>query len=83
MTGVVKFFDPARGYGFILPADGGKDVFFHSSALADGQSPRTGHEVEFDLFPLFPKPRALSVRLLGKRSYVPINEQRKAAAHGD
>jgi len=33
LDGVVKWYDPARGFGFILPNDGSKDIFVHVTAL--------------------------------------------------
>jgi CspA family cold shock protein len=51
-NGVVKWFNPTKGYGFIAPETGGKDIFVHISAvqkaglrnLNEGQ--RVGFEVE-------------------------------------
>jgi len=50
-TGTVKWFNATKGYGFIQPEDGGKDVFLHVSAVerAGLQSPREGQRVEFEL----------------------------------
>ena len=50
MKGTVKWFNDAKGYGFITPS-GGDDVFVHFSAIV-GDGFRTlseGEEVEFDL----------------------------------
>ena len=52
-TGTVKFFNADKGYGFITPDDGAKDVFVHISALqASGlQSLNEGDKVSFEVEP--------------------------------
>ena len=48
--GTVKWFDDAKGYGFITPAEGSKDLFVHHSGIAgDGfKSLAEGAKVEFE-----------------------------------
>ena len=47
-TGKVKFFNSQKGYGFITPDNGGKDLFVHISNIEGGvQSLDEGQEVEF------------------------------------
>ena len=50
-TGTVKFFNTQKGYGFIEPSDGGKDVFVHISAVerAGMSTLREGQKVSFDI----------------------------------
>jgi CspA family cold shock protein len=47
MEGTVKFFNNAKGFGFIKPGDGGDDIFVHSSGLVD--EIREDDRVEFDV----------------------------------
>lgn len=49
-TGTVKFYNTQKGFGFIQPADGGKDVFVHATALerAGMRGLAEGQKVEFD-----------------------------------
>lgn len=50
-TGTVKWFNNAKGYGFILPDEGGEDLFAHYSAiLMDGyKTLKAGQEVSFEV----------------------------------
>jgi CspA family cold shock protein len=50
-TGTVKWFNAGKGFGFIQPEDGSKDVFLHISAVESAglQSPDDGQKVEYEL----------------------------------
>jgi cold shock protein len=52
-TGTVKFFNHAKGFGFITPDDGAKDVFVHISAVQASGLPglEDGQKVSFDTEP--------------------------------
>ncbi len=63
MRGTVKWFNPDKGYGFIQPEDGSKDVFVHYSAIVgDGfKSLDEGDEVEFEIEQSPKGPQAVDV----------------------
>jgi CspA family cold shock protein len=50
-TGTVKWFNAVKGYGFIQPDDGSKDVFVHVSAVerADMDTLREGQKISFEV----------------------------------
>mgnify|MGYP003396243880 CR=1 FL=1 len=65
-TGVVKWFNPAKRFGFIKPDDGGQDVFVHISALeAAGLSMLDENQkVEYELSDSNGKTSAVNLKLI-------------------
>lgn len=52
-TGIVKFFIPEKGFGFLIPEDGGTDIFVHISAVEQStfETLMEGQKVSFETEP--------------------------------
>ncbi|UOQ53154.1 cold-shock protein [Hymenobacter cellulosivorans] len=61
-TGVIKFFNEAKGFGFITPDGGGEDIFVHATGLK--QPVRDADRVEFEVQQGKKGLNAVSVRLV-------------------
>ena len=62
-TGTVKFFNTEKGFGFITPDGGGKDVFVHANDTG-GVVLKEGNKVEFDVVQGKKGPQASGVRVI-------------------
>ncbi len=60
-TGTVKFFNDSKGFGFITPDQGGKDVFAHVSGLID--EIREGDSVSYEVEDGKKGPSAVNVKI--------------------
>ena len=69
-TGVVKWFDEGKGFGFIAPERGGKDLFAHFKEIrGDGfRSLSEGQRVEFEVTQGQKGPQASNIRVLEQQA---------------
>ena len=65
-TGIVKWFKDEKGFGFITPEDGGKDLFVHHSAIQMNgyKSLKEGQRVEYEAQQGPKGPQAVNIRVL-------------------
>jgi len=83
--GTVKFFNTERGYGFIKPDDGGRDVFVHITAVerAGMKSLNEGQRISFDVEPdkKGKGPKAVNLVITGRRALRYRTDPRARAPH--
>ncbi len=66
MQGTVKWFNNTKGFGFITPSDGSKDIFVHFSEIDGGgyKTLRDGDSVEFEVQEEGKGPKATGVKII-------------------
>ncbi len=61
-TGTIKFFNEAKGFGFIVPENGGSEVFVHSTGLIDNV--RENDKVQYEVQDGRKGPNAVNVKVV-------------------
>jgi cold shock CspA family protein/arsenate reductase-like glutaredoxin family protein len=79
LTGTIKFFNKAKGFGFITPDDGGKEVFL-PSVTAAGADLKPGQRVSFEQEADVKGPKAIKLELLERKAPVPASIPASAPA---
>ncbi|MEF3245483.1 MAG: cold-shock protein [Caldisericaceae bacterium] len=66
-TGRVKWFNSQKGFGFIVPDDGGKDLFVHFSAIQNSgyKTLKEGQKVEYEIEQTNKGDKAVNVKVIG------------------
>lgn len=66
-TGRVKWFNSQKGFGFIVPDNGGKDLFVHFSAIQSSgyKTLKEGQKVEFEIEQTDKGDKAVNVKVIG------------------
>src|SRR5215831_12488803 len=85
IKGTVKFFNNAKGFGFITPDDGGKDVFVPAATITQSGTPRlkAGQRVSFETEPDPKGPKAVRLALLDEPPREMVREMARDAAPRD
>src|SRR5258706_15402506 len=84
IKGTVKFFNNAKGFGFIPPDDGGKDVFVPAATITQSGTPRlkAGQRVSFETEPDPKGPKAVRLTLLDEAPREVVREMAREMAGG-
>lgn len=71
-SGVIKWYSPVKGYGFIVPLEGGEDVFFHYSGLEEGEHKpfHKGELIQFEIVSGEKGPKASIIKRITQQSEI-------------